>query len=148
MVIGLSKLSKQDPLVRCSTEASGEQVIACSGELHAEVCKRDLERNFAKVPLVFSDPVVQYKETVSMESDQECMSKSSNKLNRIFARASALDEDLVTAIEEDKIGPMMDPKVRKTKLRDEYNWDAEAAGKIWCFGPEQTGPNILVNSTT
>lgn len=42
----------------------------------------------------------------------------------------------------------MDPKERKTILRDEYDWDGEAAQKIWCFGPEETGPNLLVNNTT
>lgn len=148
LVEGLKKLSKADPLVKCSVENSGEHIIACSGELHAEVCVRDLSKDYARIALTFSEPVVQYKETVASESTEQCLSKSANKHNRLWATAQALDEDLVIAIEEEKIGPLMDAKERKAKLRDEYSWDPEAAAKVWCFGPEETGPNVLVNSTS
>jgi len=32
-------------------------------------------------------------------------------------------------------------------LVDEYGWDLNDAKKIWCFGPETSGPNMLVDST-
>jgi elongation factor 2 len=32
-------------------------------------------------------------------------------------------------------------------LRDEYEWDPNDALKIWCFGPETTGANLLVDVT-
>jgi len=32
-------------------------------------------------------------------------------------------------------------------LRDEFEWDANDAMKIWCFGPETTGANLLVDVT-
>lgn len=76
------------------------------------------------------------------------MAKSANKKNRIWAKASPLGDELTKAIEEEKIRPDMDEKERKTILRDEFEWDAEAAGKVWCFGPETIGPNILVNATS
>jgi elongation factor 2 len=42
LVDGLKKLSKSDPLVLCYTEASGEHIIAGCGELHIEICLKDL----------------------------------------------------------------------------------------------------------
>jgi elongation factor 2 len=65
LVEGLRKLSKADPLVLCYTEASGEHIVAGCGELHVEICLKDLEEDFAKCPLKKGDPVVTYKETVT-----------------------------------------------------------------------------------
>merc|ERR1711994_475075 len=64
LVEGLKKLSKSDPLVVCTTEESGEHVIAGCGELHVEICLKDLEEEYAKCPIKKGDPVVSYRETV------------------------------------------------------------------------------------
>lgn len=42
------------------------------------------------------------------------------------------------------------PLVRKTLaefFQTKYEWDLLAARSIWSFGPEMTGPNILVDDT-
>lgn len=39
----------------------------------------------------------------------------------------------------------MDSKQRSKILIDEFDWDKNDTQKIWCFGPENTGPNILVD---
>jgi len=147
LVEGLRKLSKSDPLVQCYTEESGEHVIAGCGELHVEICLKDLEEEYAKCPLKKGDPVVSYKETVTQESSQSCLSKSPNKHNRIYCRATPLGDDLSQAIDDDKITAKQDPKERRIKLRDEFEWDPNDALKIWCFGPETTGPNVVVDTT-
>jgi elongation factor 2 len=147
LVEGLRKLSKSDPLVVCTTEESGEHIIAGCGELHVEICLKDLEEEFAKCPLKKGNPVVSYKETVSEESSVQCLSKSPNKHNRIFAKACPLTEELSMLIEEDKITPKMDPKEYKKRLQEEFEWDPNDAMKIWCFGPETTGANLLVDTT-
>jgi len=49
LVDGLKKLSKSDPLVQCITEDSGEHVIAGCGELHVEICLKDLEEDLPSV---------------------------------------------------------------------------------------------------
>jgi len=105
LVEGLRKLSKSDPLVLCETTESGEHIIAGCGELHVEICLKDLEEEYAKCPIKKGDPVVSYKETVTEESTQVCLSKSPNKHNRIFCRAAPLGNDLSDAIEADKITP-------------------------------------------
>merc|ERR1711977_78612 len=42
LVEGLKKLSKSDPLVVCTNEENGDHVIAGCGELHVEICLKDL----------------------------------------------------------------------------------------------------------
>jgi len=147
LVEGLRKLSKSDPLVVCTTEESGEHIIAGCGELHVEICLKDLEEDYAKVPLKKGNPVVSYKETVTEESSVECLAKSANKHNRIYMKAVPLGDELAQAIEDEKITAKMDVKLRKKELVDNYEWDPNDALKIWCFGPEQTGPNLLVDTT-
>jgi len=112
LVEGLRKLSKSDPLVVCSTEESGEHIIAGCGELHIEICLKDLEEEYAKVPLKKGNPVVSYKETVTEESSQECLSKSANKHNRIYMQAAPLGDELSAAIEDEKVNSKQDVKIR------------------------------------
>jgi elongation factor 2 len=61
--------------------------------------------------------------------------------------AEPLLPELITAIENGEIGDRDDPKVRARKLADDFAWDVTEARKIWAFGPESTGPNILVDGT-
>ncbi|MCP4666536.1 MAG: hypothetical protein GY849_09220, partial [Deltaproteobacteria bacterium] len=135
------------PLVVCTTEENGEHVIAGCGELHVEICLKDLEEEFAKCPIRKGDPVVSYNETVTEESSQHSLSKSPNKHNRIFAYAEPLTDELSIAIEEDRISSKQDIKERGRLLQDEFEWDPNDAKKIWCFGPDTTGPNVLVDVT-
>merc|ERR1711944_392773 len=88
LVEGLKRLAKSDPMVQCVIEESGEHIIAGAGELHLEICLKDLEEDHAQIPLKKSDPVVSYRETVSEESNQMCLSKSPNKHNRLFMKAA------------------------------------------------------------
>lgn len=30
----------------------------------------------------------------------------------------------------------------------DYGWDSNDAKKVWCFGPEASGPNFLVDSSS
>jgi elongation factor 2 len=147
LVEGLKKLSKSDPLVLCYTEESGEHIIAGCGELHIEICLKDLVEEYAKIEIKKSDPVVTYKETVTQVSSEVCLSKSPNKHNRIFMLAEPLGEDLTNAIEDEKLTSKEDSKTRNRKLADKYDWDINEAKKIWCFGPETSGANLLVDQT-
>jgi translation elongation factor EF-G len=42
-VEGLKRLAKSDPLVQISQEETGENIIAGAGELHLEICLKDLQ---------------------------------------------------------------------------------------------------------
>jgi elongation factor 2 len=90
LVEGLKKLAKSDPLVVVTCEDSGENIIAGCGELHIEICLKDLEEDYAQCPIIKSDPVVSYRETITEESNQICMAKSPNKHNRVYAKGEPM----------------------------------------------------------
>jgi len=147
LVEGLKKLSKSDPLVVCTTEESGEHVIAGCGELHVEICLKDLREEYAQCDFTISDPVVSYRETVGQESHCTVLAKSPNKHNRIYLKALPLDEEVAQAIEDGKLGPKADPKERVKLFKEKYEWSDTEARKIWCWGPETDGPNLVVDTT-
>lgn len=148
LVEGLKRLSKSDPLVLCLTEESGEHIVAGAGELHLEICLKDLAEDFmGGAPIKISDPVVSYRETVTDESSMTCLSKSPNKHNRLFCKAMAFPEGVAEAIDDGDIGPRDEVKARARLLVEKYQFPPDEARKIWCFGPEGTGPNFFCDAT-
>ena len=56
---GLKRLSKSDPMVQVSIEETGEHIIAGAGELHLEICLKDLQEDFmGGAEIRVSEPVV------------------------------------------------------------------------------------------
>jgi len=146
LVEGLKKLSKSDPLVVCTTEESGEHVIAGCGELHVEICLKDLREEYAQCEFSVSDPVVSYRETVT-ETSSVCLAKSPNKHNRIYLTAEPLPEEINCLIEDGKLGPKAEAKERAKIFRDKFDWSENDARKIWAWGPETEGANLVVDTT-
>jgi len=99
------------------------------------------------VELKITDPIVSYRETVSAPSDHVVLSKSPNKHNRLYLKAEPMPDGLAEAIEAGKVGPRDDPKVRGKLLVETFGFDVTDARKIWCFGPDTTGANLLVDVT-
>jgi len=147
LVEGLKRLAKSDPMVLTLTEESGEHIVAGAGELHLEICLKDLEEDHACIPLKKSDPVVSYRETVQEESSQTCLSKSPNKHNRLFMTAVNMPEGLPEDIDNGDVTSRDDFKTRGRYLADKYDYEVGEARKIWCFGPEGTGPNIVIDAS-
>jgi len=149
LVEGLKRLAKSDPMVQCSIEDTGEHIIAGAGELHLEICLKDLQEDFmGGAPIRVSDPVVSFRETVSKASEKTVMSKSPNKHNRVYMTARPLEDGLPEAIDEGIVGPRDEPKVRGRTLAEKFGWDKDiGARKIWCFGPDTQGPNMVIDMT-
>lgn len=146
LVEGLKKLVQADSLVQVSNE-NGQQVIAAAGELHLEICIADLEKTHARCPLKVETPIVTHRETIIAQSRQTAFTKTTNKHNKFFMRASPLEDGLAEAIESGRISSKQDQKERSRILVDEFGWDLNATKKIWAFGPHDSGANILVDST-
>ncbi|KAL0248676.1 hypothetical protein GEMRC1_003910 [Eukaryota sp. GEM-RC1] len=146
LVEGLKRLSKSDPCVQCYTEESGEHIVAGAGELHLEICLKDLTEDHAGIELRVTDPVVSFRETVTAES-APALSKSPNKHNRIHAIARPLEEGFAEAIEEGKISQKEDIKTRARYLTDNFGWDNDEARRIWAFGPGNDGTNVICDTT-
>lgn len=146
LVEGLKRLAKSDPLVLCTTEESGEHIIAGAGELHLEICLSDLQDEFTGIELIVSDPVVAFRETVGEESDVT-HTKSQNKHNKFWMNAEPMSLELSDEIENLVVDPNGDARSRGRYLADEHGWDVGEARKIWCFGPDSLGANVLVDVT-
>lgn len=148
LVEGLKRLSKSDPLVVCTSEESGEHIIAGAGELHLEICLKDLADDFmGGAPIKVSEPVVSYRETCTEESSQICLAKSANNHNRLFTNARPFPEGLAEAVDEGDISAKEDFKTRARKMADDFGIDVGEARKIWAFAPDGNGPNIVLDAS-
>jgi len=128
LVEGLKRLSKSDPLVQCSTSKTGEHIIAGAGELHLEICLKDLREQYLKgAEIHVSEPVVSFAESVSERTGTDgnhpsmCVAKSPNKHNRLYMYAEPMNLDLCKLIEDNEIKPTDDPKPRARRLADEFD---------------------------
>lgn len=155
LVEGLKRLAKSDPLVQCSVAKTGEHIIAGAGELHLEICLKDLREQYMKgAGIKVSEPVVSFAETVSERTGddevhpKQVVSKSPNKHNRIYIYAEPIDLDLCLEIEKDEIKQTDDTKARARILAERYSWDVNEARKIWCFGcPPDAKANVLCDTS-
>lgn len=62
-------------------------------------------------------------------------------------KARPLEDGLAEDIEKGEVSARQELKARARYLADKYEWDVTEARKIWCFGPDGTGPNLLVDVT-
>lgn len=71
MGLALSKLAKEDPSLRLSVDhESGQTIISGMGELHLDIVKERLFREF-KVETTVGKPQVAYRETITESLEQE-----------------------------------------------------------------------------
>lgn len=147
LINGLRKLVHVDPCVQVQLDKeTGENIIAGAGELHIEILIKQLQSLTGGIEIVTSPPQVSYRETITQPSST-CLAKSANKLNRLYMTAEPLPPGLPEAIEGKEIGPMTDPVSRSRILAEKYHWDKEEAKRIVAFGPNDDGPNVLVEAT-
>jgi elongation factor 2 len=135
-------------MVQCSFDESGEHIVAGAGELHLEICLKDLRDEYCVgIEIITSEPVVSYRESVSEKSTIVCLAKSPNKHNRLYMTAEPMPEGLPESIDKGEITEKQDPKLRAKVLSEKFGWDQTEARKIWCFGPDGNGPNIFMDVT-
>jgi elongation factor 2 len=146
---GLKRLAKSDPLVQTFTAPTGEHIVAGAGELHLEICLKDLRDDFMKgAPIKIGKPVVSFCETIRAETEMVCLSKSPNKHNRLNVTCEPLSEDLCNDIDKGEFNCDEEMKIRARVLADSYGWDVGSARKIWSFGcPPDGKANILCDNT-
>jgi elongation factor 2 len=62
-------------------------------------------------------------------------------------KACPMPDGLAEDIDKGDCNPRDDFKTRGRFLADKYEYDITEARKIWCFGPDGTGPNLLIDCT-
>ncbi|UZJ52079.1 hypothetical protein CBS101457_001399 [Exobasidium rhododendri] len=147
MLEGLRKINKSYPLAVTKVEESGEHVILGTGELYLDCIMHDLRIIFAEIEIKVSDPVVQFAETVVETSAVKCYAETPNKKNKITIIAEPLEKGIAEDIESGRLNIHMPPKELGKLLQEKYGWDLLASRSVWAFGPNESGPNILVDDT-
>jgi len=177
LVEGLKKLAKSDPMVQIIREETGECIIAGAGELHIEICLKDLEEDHAKVPIIKGQPVVAFMETVGDVTNLEhslggkygVYNNSANKHNRIWLKAKPLPDGFCAAVDDGTINVSTQQKAKLERAKQiatdfppeglilpesglpdyqDRGFDSNAATKVWCFGPDNKGANVCVDATS
>ncbi|KZT27554.1 Calreticulin-domain-containing protein [Neolentinus lepideus HHB14362 ss-1] len=147
MLSGLRSINKSYPLAATKVEESGEHVLIGTGELYLDCVMHDLRRLFSEIEIKVSDPVTKFCETVLETSALKCYADTPNKKNRLTMIAEPLEKGIAEDVENGKVTMRMTPKERGTFFQEKYQWDLLASRSIWAFGPDDSGPNILLDDT-
>ena len=67
--------------------------------------------------------------------------------NKLTMISEPLEQGIAADIEAGRVSMRMTNKERGKFFENKYEWDLLASRNIWAFGPEDNGPNILVNDT-
>lgn len=67
--------------------------------------------------------------------------------NKITMIAEPLERGIAEDIENGRVTMRMTAKERGKYFEEKYQWDLLASRSIWAFGPDESGPNILLDDT-
>ncbi|XP_020611466.1 116 kDa U5 small nuclear ribonucleoprotein component-like [Orbicella faveolata] len=124
-----------------------EHVILGTGELYLDCVLHDLRKMYSEIDIKVADPVVAFCETVVETSSLKCFAETPNKKNKVTMIAEPLEKGLAEDIENEKVLITWNKKKLGEFFQTKYDWDLLAARSIWAFGPDNSGPNILVDDT-
>jgi U5 small nuclear ribonucleoprotein component len=141
MMDSLRKLNKTYGLLNTRVEESGEHIIFGPGEMYLDCVLHDL-RKLSGIDVRVSDPSVRFCETVVETSSLQCWAETANKRNKITMVAEPLEDGIASDIENNLVFP--NPQ---KFFKEKYQWDALAVRGIWAFGPDDSGPNMLIDDT-
>ncbi|KAI0978183.1 hypothetical protein GJ496_011493 [Pomphorhynchus laevis] len=147
MLDGLRKVNKSYPNLTTKVEESGEHIILGSGELYLDCVMHDLRRMFSEIDIKVADPVVTFCETIVETSSLKCFAETPNKKNKLTMIAEPLEKGLAEDIEKENVKITWERKKISEFFQTKHDWDLLAARSIWAFGPENCGPNVLVDDT-
>eukprot|EP00466_Bigelowiella_natans_P016450 jgi/Bigna1/72256/fgenesh1_pg.19_\ len=147
MLEALRKVNKSYPLIATKVEDSGEHTIIGTGELYLDCALHDLRLMYGELEIRVADPVATFCETVIETSSLKCFAETPNKKNKLTMIAEPLEEGIAADIESETVRLGWDDKKVANFFQSKYDWDILAARSIWAFGPDTTGPNVLLDDT-
>jgi 116 kDa U5 small nuclear ribonucleoprotein component len=147
MLEGLRKLGKSYPIFQTKVEESGEHIILGTGEMYLDCILHDLRTIYAEMEIKVADPVVTFCETVVETSSIKCSAETPNKKNTLMLIAEPLEKGLAEDIEQGRISMSGDRSQLANFLQETYQWDILQSRHVWAFGPDDNGPNVLVDDT-
>ncbi|CAG9326554.1 unnamed protein product [Blepharisma stoltei] len=159
MVQGLQMLDRSDNSIEVYVQDNGEHIIAVCGEVHLQRCIKDLEENFAKVPVTVSEPLVSFKETIVLEGKQ-FTDITPNKLCSMTVSAYPIPEHILNFLDEKQevmkqiFGVFAKPSTElKSAFIEEFKNLLTTCPQplktlieehLFSFGPRRAGNNMLI----
>lgn len=70
-----------------------------------------------------------------------------NYRNKLTMISEPLEAGIAADIEAGRVSMKMTNKERGKFFESNYQWDLLASRNIWAFGPDENGPNALINDT-
>ncbi|ELP85176.1 116 kDa U5 small nuclear ribonucleoprotein component, putative [Entamoeba invadens IP1] len=123
--------------VKC--EESGELNIIGYGEMYLDCLLRDIRLMFGEFEMRVSDPMVVFRESISVQSQMRSISMSGNKKNKIGVIVEPLDEKICDGISSGNIHMCGDlPNI----LRNKFNVDILESKSVMSIS---NNPNMLEN---
>ncbi|MFB5611547.1 MAG: elongation factor EF-2 [Nitrosopumilaceae archaeon] len=137
----LKQLTIEDPnLVVKIDEESGETIVAGMGVLHLDIATHRIQD--AKVDIVTSEPLINYRETVKATCEP-IMAKSPNRHNKIFMKVEPLEPAIGDMLRSGQISEMKDKK-EMTELLKKEGWDTDTIKRIMKL---DSRGNVMINGT-
>ncbi len=102
LIEALRELSKTDPgIVVTLNQETGEHLVSGNGELHLEIVETKIRDEF-KIPIVTSEPIVLYKETIDKET-KDVEGKTPNRHSKFEVTVMPLEKGVIDLIENGSI---------------------------------------------
>ena len=148
----LESLTRTNGDIACAEadyrEDNTRYTLPATSEQSLEEALQELQRLIDPLSLQSSDMFPCYRETVATKSTSIALAKSPNKHTRIYMTASPTDQATSTSIEDKALNEAaQDPKSIAEWLESEYGYSKADARKVWAFGPDKIGANILKDDT-
>ncbi len=138
----LQQISKEDPTVHVEIdEETGEHLISGMGELHLEVITQRIERNQG-IPVITSEPIVVYRESVTQPAGGEVEGVSPNRHNKFYMEVEPLSDEIVEAIQLGEV-TMDQPEQQRREALMEAGMEKEDAQNVQHIN----GTNVLLDAT-
>ncbi len=102
LIEALRELSKTDPgIVVSINQETGEHLVSGNGELHLEIVETKIRDEF-KIPIITSEPIVVYKETIETET-KDIEGKTPNRHSKFEVTVLPLEKGVIQLIEDGTI---------------------------------------------
>lgn len=132
----LEMLQRQDPTLRVSSEDSGQTLLGGMGELHLEVIKHRLQRDFG-LDVKFHKPQVSYRETVQQAAEVTGICNrqlaGQQKSAEISIRMEPTDAGVQGVELRNQLPPLALPPELLDAVLDEFEGASEGGGVIAGF---------------
>ena len=104
--------------------------------------------------VLLSDVVIELSLCVELSGVvMEVSATSANGANRLSMLCEPIEREMAEEMESGLLrgvvvsGDKVRDEARVRQLEDRYGWDVLQSRSIWAFGPDEQGPNMLVDET-